>query len=478
VHKLAQSVLGYIRKEDLIRPGDRVGVAVSGGADSVALLRILLELRPELGIALSVVHLNHTLRGAESDADEQFVREQAKAHALQFFCESRDVKAHTTEKKLSIETAARELRYEFFEELLRKGEFNKLATAHTLDDQAETVLLKLLRGTGTRGLAGIYPAITLDEAAPQAVATHQKAKPARSGNKAVVRPLLATPRADLEHFLADVNQAWREDSSNLELRHTRNRIRHEVLPLLQKYVNPRVHQTLSEAAEIARADEEYWSVETARWLATVWTCSEESGTLQCDELDQLSLALRRRLVRVAARSLGLNLEFGHVEEVLSLTEDGARAALPSGWTARRQKRTIRFELCKEVSADYEYKLIVPGKVAVVEAGIYVASSVARDNHDQSYNPDDLLGMRFAENGLTVRNWRAGDRFWPSHSKGPKKVKELLQDRHVTGEEKKRWPVIVSGDEVVWLRDFGVGHGYQSKMGEGILIREEPLDKEP
>jgi tRNA(Ile)-lysidine synthase len=478
VHKLAQSVLGYVRKQDLIRPGDRVGVAVSGGADSVGLLRILLELRSELGIVLSVVHLNHTLRGAESDADEQFVRELAKAHELRFFCESRDVKAWATEGKLSIETAARGLRYKFFEKLLQAGEFNRLATAHTLDDQAETVLLKLLRGTGTRGLAGIYPLVSLGEATTGAVATHEGAQRSQPGSKAIVRPLLGNPRADLEHFLADVNQAWREDSSNLELRHTRNRIRHEVLPLLQKYVNPSVHQTLSETAEIARAEEEFWSVEAGRWLATVWTGSEGSGTLQCDELNQLSLALRRRLVRVAARSLGLNLEFGHVEEVLSLSEDGARAALPSGWTAHRQKRTIRFELCKKATVDYEYRLIVPGKVAVVEAGICVATSVTRGDRDQRYNPDDFLDMRFAGNGLAVKNWRAGDRFWPSHSKGPKKIKELLQDRHVTGAEKKRWPVIVSGDEVVWLRGFGVGRGFQSNRDEGILIREEPLDKEP
>ena len=478
MHKLAQSVLGYIRKQDLIRPGDRVGVAVSGGADSVALLRILLELRNELGIVLSIVHLNHTLRGAESDADEKLVRDLANAHELQFLCESRDVKAYAAEKKLSIETAARELRYQFFEKLLRSGELNKLATAHTLDDQAETVLLKLLRGTGTRGLAGIYPVVSLGEATTGAVVTYDESQRAQRGNKAVVRPLLAAPRADLEHFLTDVNQAWREDSSNLELRHTRNRIRHEVLPLLQKYVNPSVHQTLSEAAEIARAEEEFWSVEAGRWLATVWTRSEESGTLQCDELNQLSLALRRRLVRVAARSLGLNLEFGHVEEVLSLSKEGARVALPSGWTARRQKRTIRIELCKEATVDYEHRLIVPGRVAVVEAGIHVATSVGRDNPDQRYNPDDLLDMRFAENGLAVRNWRAGDRFWPSHSKAPKKIKDLLQDRHVTGEEKKRWPVIACRDEVVWLRGFGVGRDYQSKRNEGILIREEPLDKEP
>jgi len=135
-------------------------------------------------------------------------------------------------------------------------------------------------------------------------------------------------------------------------------------------------------------------------------------------------------------------------------------------------------LCNESVGDYEHKLIIPSKVAVVEAGISIeATPLPLSDEDQRYNPDHLLDTRFAGNGLVVRNWRAGDRFWPSHTKEPKKVKELLQDRHVTGEEKKRWPVIASGDEVVWLKGFGVRRDYRSKEDEGILIEEEPLDKE-
>ena len=160
MHKLAQSVLSDIHNKDLLRPGDRVGVAVSGGADSVALLRLMIELRSELGIVLSVIHLNHNLRGPESDADEQFVRELAAAHRLEFICENRDVRAYATAKKVGLEAAARKVRYEFFGELL-SGNLDRIATGHTLDDQAETVLLKFMRGAGTRGLAGIYPRVAI-----------------------------------------------------------------------------------------------------------------------------------------------------------------------------------------------------------------------------------------------------------------------------------------------------------------------------
>src|SRR5689334_18758621 len=153
-----QAMLAYIRRHGLMRPGDRVGVAVSGGADSVALLRLLLEARAELGVVLSVVHFNHKIRGAEADADEQFVRELAGQHGLEFHCDSDDVPAFAEENKLSLEDAARRLRYFFFDRLTGDS-VDRVATAHTRNDQAETVLMRLLRGSGTKGLAGVYPGV-------------------------------------------------------------------------------------------------------------------------------------------------------------------------------------------------------------------------------------------------------------------------------------------------------------------------------
>jgi tRNA(Ile)-lysidine synthase len=263
VHKLAQSVLGYIHKHDLLRPGDRVGIAVSGGADSVALLRLMLELQDELGIVVSVVHLNHKLRGAESDADEEFVSSLAATHCLEIFAESSDIKRHAAQKKLSLEAAAREARYEFFSRALQSA-VNPVATAHTLDDQAETVLLKLMRGAGTRGLAGIYPqrAITKGDLDLDLTAI--------SKNPAIIRPLLGSRRSQVREYLAEIRQTWREDASNQDLRHTRNRIRREILPLLEQKVSSAVCETLAESAEIARAEEVYWAREVERFLPEIW----------------------------------------------------------------------------------------------------------------------------------------------------------------------------------------------------------------
>src|SRR3984957_5109959 len=212
VHSLTERLLIRIRREELLRAGDRVGVAVSGGIDSVALLLLLIELRQELGIVLSVVHFNHKLRWSESDRDQEFVASLARERGLEFYSASGDVAQLAAEEHRGTEAAARELRYEFFGSLLGAGAvsveeskssaaLNKIVTGHTLDDQAETVLMRIIRGTGPRGLGGIFPRIVVE---------HEDGE----GNGEIVRPLLGVRRHQLEKYLADRKQPWREDSTN------------------------------------------------------------------------------------------------------------------------------------------------------------------------------------------------------------------------------------------------------------------------
>jgi tRNA(Ile)-lysidine synthase len=484
VRTLAQTLTEYIRKHDLLKAGDRVGVAVSGGLDSVALLRLLLELRHELGIVLSVVHFNHKLRGADADADQQFVAELARQHKLEFHCQSGDVASRAAEKKLSLESAARDMRYEYFRSLLLRGTPSRIATAHTLDDQAETVLLRLIRGAGTRGLAGIYPRLSVvsSERNPPGAASHRE-------HLAIVRPLLGTRRKDLEGYLVGLGQSWREDGSNRDLRHARNRVRHGILPRLERNLNPAVRQTLAETAEIARAEEEFWESELARLLPQVWQADPvgRSGTVTVAPLADLPLALQRRLMRKIGESLGLRLEFRHVSEILDLISTGSgKAVLPQGWTVSRKQNELRFEPeCDAASkeSDYEYCLPLPGAVEVPEIGSRFEAVMIQGNEARQYNREDLLDLALLCGGLRVRNWRAGDRFWPAHTKAPKKVKELLQARRVTGLQRKLWPVVVSGknkgkgkesNNVIWLRGFPAAS--RSEPAEGVLIREVPLGK--
>jgi tRNA(Ile)-lysidine synthetase-like protein len=591
VHSLAQRVLDHIRRQELLKAGDRAGVAVSGGIDSVALLRLLIELRGELGIVLSVVHFNHKLRGAESDADQEFVAELAREHHLEFHCDSDDVAESAREEGVSVEAAAREVRYGFFRYLISEGcdqglkpripknrpergpegalfhvahdgaaedrarsRLDKIATGHTLDDQAETVLMRMIRGAGVRGLGAIYPRILVEDGGGEACGE-------------IVRPLLGIRRRELEQYLNELGQPWREDSSNADESLTRNRIRKLVVPLLEREFNPAVAENLAELAEIARGEEDYWENEAAGWMGTAVHWSQpswardaanglvqigqnprsgaphksgpqwlkpspleaHSGTVEAvpfpdsmtrmDNETECSAALsaepqfrmanapwlvmnasvsrlwllsepaavQRRLVKAIGEQAGIPLEFKHVEEILAFAaEDGASGrelSLPLGWRLRRKPDEIAFLTpdlrVPEQATNYEYELPVPGQIVVVEAGLRIETQRVPDGTKTGYNSDQLLDADSLRPPLRVRNWRPGDRFWPAHTKSPKKIKELLQERHLAQPERKLWPVVLSGDEVVWLRGFPVPAKLRAKPGrEAILILEKPLPTAP
>lgn len=445
-----------IREQELMRPGDRVGVAVSGGADSVGLLRGLLELRDELGVVLSVAHFNHKIRGAEADSDEEFVRQLAERLGLQFHCGSGDATVHAREHKLSLETAARELRYGFLRGLLTGGALDKVATGHTMDDQAETVLMRLVRGAGTKGLAGIYPAQKVGD----------------SG--AIVRPLLRARRGEVEDYLRGLGQDWRDDPTNRDLRHLRNRVRHQLLPLLEREFNPAIAEVLSNMAQMAREEQEQWQRELETLLPQVFALNREGGgVIHLRLLEQHPVATRRRLLRAAGEALGIRTDFEHIDGLLRLcSSQGPRAGktfeLPGGWRASVAGGELVLEKAgaRRALRDYAYRLPVPGEVRVPEAGSLVRARVAASN--QALNPGALARE------LMVRNWRPGDRFWPEHCKGPKKLKELLQEKGVPQAERAAWPVVVSNTTIVWVRGLPPAAEFACG-GEGIVIEELASD---
>jgi tRNA(Ile)-lysidine synthase len=475
VHLLAQRVLDFVRRQNLLRAGDRVGVAVSGGADSVALLRLLLEVRGELGIVVSVVHLNHQLRGAESDGDEQFVTALTKAHELPLHVERSNVAALAKDKHRSLEAAAREARYGFFWRLMSAGLVDRVATGHTLDDQAETVLLRLVRGAGPKGLAGIYPSL----------AGSRRSSGGRLQQEPIVlRPLLGTTRKELEAYLAEIHQLWQEDSSNRDLRFARNRVRHGILPRLEEHLNPGVKRALAETAEISRAEEEYWGERISALQVEVLQPKRSKkrppeAILLRDRLLRQPLAVQRRLVRSAGKIvLDTYLEFEHVEEILAVVRGeggGAQACnLPGHWRATRIGNEVRLHPASgRASINYEHRLQIPGQAEIPEISSSLeATPVGRLRGEAGYNPEHLYARQSLAKELVVRNWRPGDRFWPAHRKSPKKIKELLQERKIALEERRGWPVVVSGDEIVWVRGFPAPQHLRPARKDGaILIRE-------
>jgi tRNA(Ile)-lysidine synthase len=561
VHELAERVLGHIRQEELLRAGDRVGVAVSGGTDSVALLRLLIELRQELGIVISVVHFNHGLRGAESDGDREFVAGLAREYWLELHVAGGDVAGLAAEAHSGLEGAARELRYGFFRSLLGSAEvdeielevpqelnpealgtpigaaeaaafqrqnqektLNKIATGHTLDDQAETVLMRMIRGTGLRGLGGIYPRILVE-------------REDEEGHGEIVRPLLGTRRRELEQYLLDLKQAWREDSTNADSKFTRNRLRKLVLPLLEREFNPALVESFAELAEIARDEEDYWENEISGWLGTVvqWSQPEwvrglpgfdsAQGLVQIgpslpklfdpksvERLEQPGpavmnasvsrpwlltepRAVQRRVVKAIGEQAMIPLEFKHIQEILRFAAEdgpsGKELSLPLGWKIRREPEAMVFLTpdlrSQERIPDYEYSLPLPGRAMVPEVGVVIEAllvtpqvasqgnpEIAPETQVAEYNPQELLRAELLPDRLMVRNWRPGDRFWPAHTKAAKKIKELLQERHVAQPERRLWPVAASGDEIVWMRGFPVPARLRAEAGQAaVLIRETP-----
>ena len=445
---MRDKVLRYIRKSALLRAGDRVAVAVSGGADSVALLRLLLELQAELGIVLGVAHFNHGLRGTESDADEAFVAKLAQEHGLDFFVGHGEVRDHASLRKLSIEAAGRELRYRWLSRLAEERSFDAIATAHTSDDQAETVLLKLLRGAGTRGLAGIYPLLK---------------------EPRIVRPLLCVRRSEVEAYLTSLGQCWRRDTSNLDQRLLRNRLRHELLPLLEAQYNPNLRQLLSDMAELARGEEEYWEELVQQHLAA------HAGTvgLSLRRFSALPLALQRRLLKRFAENAGAVLDFAHVEKLRRCAlGESRRTELPGGRVAENAQGRLRIcEPQPQPPRAYRYTLRVPGEIHLAELGLTLRADIMPEALARELPPDSLLNAELIGPELTVRNWQPGDRFHPAHRRAAEKLKRWFAEKRIPAEQRQSWPVALHEGEIVWVRGLLVASAF-AWNGEGDAVRIE------
>ncbi len=343
----------------LLTAGERVCCAVSGGADSTALLLAMLDANAErdahgagLGLVLSAAHVHHGLRGPEADADEEFVRELCARLRVPITVYRVDTAARQLSQGEGLEEAARELRYEALRSLMRSGMADVVTTAHTLDDQAETVVMKFLRGAWTEGLGGISPVLRAsvepsggDHRDRHGVAGDGGPAPHGKGGGRFVRPLLAVRRSEIEEYLRSRGQVWREDSSNSDRTLTRNRVRHELMPVLRSF-NPGIDRVLARTAAIAQDEEAFWQAEVARLLPQVLlpgkpvrgggravsTAAGMAGfALEIARLQRMPAALRRRVLRAAVRTLGwpaCRLSAEETAQVLAL--GGFGGAEPEG----------------------------------------------------------------------------------------------------------------------------------------------------
>lgn len=424
----------FCRRRRLIAPGGRIVVAVSGGIDSVTLLDLLAAERNAMQLSLAVAHCNHGLRGVESDCDEKFVADLAARYGCEVLIERTDTAGKARLEHKGIQETARALRYEFFTRVCSTLGFDAVATAHNADDNAETVILHMVRGTGLRGLAGI---------------------PMEREAGLFVRPLLFAGRDEIEEYAGEQHLSFRTDASNSTDHYTRNVIRHHILPRVKESLNPSVADTLLRQAELLRDLNGYLEMTARQMIGSLTERLPDAGcTLDATGLLSLPVLLRQYVVLQLVEDLtGTRPEWAMVEAVLDLVEraTGSWISLPAGWLASRDRERIvlrpgggQLDFNEEVEIGREYDFGMFRFSAEMTSG--VGPWASEPGRIEYVDADQVGGVT-----LVLRSWRDGDWFVPLGMEGRKKISDFLIDERVPLFEKKRYPVLqaASGD-VVWL----------------------------
>jgi tRNA(Ile)-lysidine synthase len=440
---LEQRVLHFIQKEHLVSTPSCLLVAVSGGPDSVCLLHILAELREGLGITLHVAHLNHKLRGTESEADARYVSRLTHRLGISATIEEQDVKAYQKHKRISLEEAAREVRYTFLAQVAQSVGAKEAALGHTVDDHIETILMHLVRGTGIKGLQGLQP--------------HTQWQ--LGGNSiTIVRPLLQVSREETTNYCRQHRLKPRIDTSNLSLSPLRNRIRHQLLPLLRSY-NPQVTEALLRTARIAGDDLGFIDEQCLRLWAEIAQKQGNTVILDKQRLLKSPSALRRYLLRMSIEKLLGNIkdiEMRHIEDMMSILTKpaGKRLDLPGGLIFAVEYDRYLLTQDREALSPFppledEFPLKLPGETTLpgwrIEANII--------NREQVTEKDDFtahLDLDKAGGKLTVRSRQRGDRFQPLGMSQPKKLGEFMIDAKIPQAWRGRIPIVCSPQHILWV----------------------------
>ncbi len=474
---LRKNIKQTIAEHRMFQPGEKVLVGVSGGPDSVALLYLLLEIALEYDLTLAVGHLNHDLRGTAADRDADFVAALARRIGLPLHADKRDVRQFRRRHRLSLETAARRVRYGFFKEIVERHGFTKVALGHQMDDNAEQVLINLIRGSGPTGLSGIPPV--------------------RDG--LIVRPLIHVTRQQIIDYLAREKHDYRIDESNTDGRHLRNRIRSELIPLLAAEYNPRIVYNLHKTALVCRSENQ-WLDQTLDPIfdACVVGQSTDQIAMSVSQVAGLDPAVQRRLVRRVIRQVAGDLKkvsFENVEAVRALAADGRSwktIDLPhrvrvcrtdTSLVFTREKESLRHippARPAETTASFTYYHTPPGEITIPEAGLrMVFTCLERGQIPKRFHADDpandttaYLDLDKLTFPVMIRSWKTGDRFSPLGLNGTQSVRKFLSSREKNRRKRSACPVMISDGRIVYIIGYGIADEVKIDSGtrRGIKVQ--------
>jgi tRNA(Ile)-lysidine synthase len=442
----------------MLAPGEHVVVAVSGGSDSTALLRCLYSLAPKLHVSLTVAHLNHRLRGSEGNDDEEFVRRMAADLGIPFISEAIDVRRLAAAGKRNLEELARDARYDFLRRTAHCVGAQKIAVGHNQNDQAETVLLRFLRGSGLHGLSAIHPVV----------------------DGLVIRPLLECSREKILEYLKQLGACHREDSTNLDFQHRRNRVRQELMPYLEKNFNPGIVQTLAREACLARETSALIESQAQQAFEILHQQIEDGISLPIRDLLGLHPALQKQVVRFALKKcLGSlhRVATLHIESILALCrvkQSGRRIRLPHGNVALRQfSNLLLLKHDLPSGSSFTYELAVPGRRLVPEARAEFSARIC-----STPSPSEMKGKSSSQafldpsvlpELLTIRSRAPGDRYGGS---GHRKIKKMLIDSRVPIALRAALPMVAAGNDIIWIPGFRPARQFAARPGSETCVLVE------
>lgn len=438
--KIEEQVINHISDCALIDSGDKILVALSGGADSVFLLNFLIKYKKKYKVEFAAAHLNHLLRGKNSRTDEEFCKILCKKKTVPLFIERKRTARFAAANKLSVEEAGRNLRYAFFEKLRKKEKFNKIATAHNLNDNTETVLLNIFKGAGMKGASGI---------------------PVRRGN--IIRPILVLEKEEILAYLNHYKISFVEDESNKDLKYQRNIIRHEIVPLIRKKINPKIHQHIFNFSQINREVNRMLNDEVfAARALEAGKLSDGHFTFNYKKLGTNHHFVFSEAIRFAYKHY-LKKELAHEETSklfkLAKNQTGRTMYLKGGYKVMKNRDEIVISLSPDIS-NKPITLPINGK-AVFEGKVVAVTEYHQNKIPISINPTKEFICGDKLNGeFLIRRWQQGDKFIPFGSSSQKKISDFLTNMKIPAHQKKDQYVLTQKDQVIWLIGIRIDNNFR------------------